>query len=75
MSMYDVNGIIVPEPNKSVSGPVKFEKSIKAILSIKGRMEIKTGYCIVTGDIALGRSKWIITDGDKYKLMQKALRL
>jgi ketosteroid isomerase-like protein len=30
MSMYDVSGIIVPEPNKPVSGRDKFEESIKS---------------------------------------------
>ena len=32
MSMYDTGGIIVPEPNKPVSGNDKFEESIKAML-------------------------------------------
>jgi len=34
MNMYDVTGIIVPEPGKPVSGKEKFEEAIKAILSI-----------------------------------------
>jgi ketosteroid isomerase-like protein len=63
MSMYDVSGIIVPEPGKPVSGKEKFEEAIKAILSIKGKMEIKTVYCLQTGNIAVGRSEWNITDG------------
>jgi len=57
MSMYDVTGIIVPEPGKPVSGKEKFEEAIKAILSIKGKMEIKTVYCLQTGNIAIGRSE------------------
>jgi ketosteroid isomerase-like protein len=56
MNMYDVDGIIVPEPGKPVSGKEKFEESIKAILSIKGKMEIKTVYCLRTGNLAPGRS-------------------
>ena len=65
MSMYDVNGIIVPEPGKPVSGKEQFEEAIKAILSIKGKMEIKTVYCLQTGNLAAGRSEWNITDGQE----------
>jgi len=75
LSMYDFNGIIVPEPNKPVSGKNKFEESIKAILSIKGKMEIKTVYCLVTGDIALGRSEWSITDGSEVKVSAKGIEV
>jgi ketosteroid isomerase-like protein len=75
MSMYDVTGIIVPEPNKPVSGRQQFEDSIKAILSIKGKMEIKTVYCLQTGSIALGRSEWSITDGEEVKVAAKGIEV
>lgn len=75
MSMYDVTGIIVPEPNKPVSGRQQFEDSIKAILSIKGKMGIKTVYCLQTGSIALGRSEWSITDGDEVKVAAKGIEV
>ena len=75
MSMYDVSGIIVPEPGKPVSGKEQFEASIKAILSIKGKMEIKTVYCLQTGDIALGRSEWRIADGDNVKISAKGIEV
>lgn len=75
LSMYDVSGILVPEPGKPVSGPEQFEESIKAILSIKGKMEIKTVYCLQTGNIALGRSEWSITDGDEVKISAKGIEV
>lgn len=75
LSMYDYNGIIVPEPGKPVSGKEKFEEAIKAILSIKGKMEIKTVYCLQTGDVAVGRSEWNITDGDEVKISAKGIEL
>ena len=75
MSMYDVSGIIVPRPGMPVSGEKQFEESIKAILSIKGRMEIKTVYCLQTGDVALGRSEWRITDGDEVKISAKGIEV
>ena len=75
LGMYDTSGIIVPEPGKPVSGNDKFEESIKAILSIKGKMEIKTVYCLQTGDIALGRSEWSITDGDEVKISAKGIEV
>lgn len=75
LKMYDVSGIIVPEPGKPVSGAESFEESIKAILSIKGKMEIKTVYCFQTGDIALGRSEWSITDGDEVKISAKGIEV
>lgn len=75
MSMYDVTGIIVPEPGKPVSGKEQFEEAIKAILSIKGKMEIKTVYCLRTGNIAIGRSEWNITDGDEVKISAKGIEV
>ena len=75
MSMYDVTGIIVPEPGKPVSGKGKFEEAIKGILSIKGTMEIKTVYCLQTGDIAVGRSEWNITDGKELKVSAKGIEV
>lgn len=75
LSMYDFNGIIVPEPGKPVSGKEKFEDAIKAILSIKGKMEIKTVYCLQTGDLAVGRSEWNITDGTEVKVSAKGIEV
>jgi uncharacterized protein (TIGR02246 family) len=75
MNMYDVTGIIVPEPGKPVSGKEKFEEAIKAILSIKGKMEIKTVYCLQTGNIAVGRSEWNITDGKEVKVSAKGIEV
>lgn len=75
LSMYDVNGIIVPEPGKPVSGQEKFEEAIKAILSIKGKMEIKTVYCLQTGSLAVGRSEWNITDGKEVKISAKGIEV
>ena len=75
LNMYDFNGIIVPEPNKPVSGRAKFEEAIKAILAIKGKMEIKTVYCLETNGLAVGRSEWNITDGDEVKISSKGIEL
>ena len=75
INMYDVTGFIVPEPGKAVSGKEKFEEAIKAILSIKGKMEIKTVYCLQTGNIAVGRSEWNITDGNEVKVSAKGIEV
>src|SRR6202000_1905745 len=75
LSMYDVNGIMVPEPTKPVTGKEKWEEAISGILAIKGTMEIKTVYCLQTGDIAVGRSEWSITDGDKVKVAAKGIEV
>jgi ketosteroid isomerase-like protein len=75
MSMYDVTGTIVPEPGKPVSGKEKFEEAIKAILSIKGKMEIKTVYCLQAGNVAVGRSEWNIKDGNEVKISAKGIEL
>lgn len=75
MKMYDVNGIIVPEPGKPVSGKEQFEEAIKAILSIKGKMEIKTVYCLQAGNLAVGRSEWNITDGNEVKVSAKGIEV
>src|SRR5687767_10867997 len=75
LSMYDFNGIIVPEPGKPVSGKNKFEEAIKAILSVKGTMEINTVYCLETGDLAVGRSEWNIKDGNEVKISAKGIEV
>ena len=75
LSMYDETGIIVPQPGKTATGRTQFEESIRAILSIKGKMEIRTVYCLQTGDIALGRSEWSITDGDEVKISAKGIEV
>ncbi|HEY9047207.1 MAG TPA: DUF4440 domain-containing protein [Ohtaekwangia sp.] len=75
MNMYDVTGIIVPEPGKPVSGKEKFEEAIKAILAIEGKMEIKTVYCLQSGNVAVGRSEWNITDGSEVKISAKGIEL
>jgi len=75
MNMYDVSGIIVPQPGMPVSGREQFEESIKAILSIKGKMQIKTVYCLQTGNLALGRSEWSITDGEEVKISAKGIEV
>src|SRR5882757_2473465 len=75
MNMYDLTGIIVPEPGKPVSGTAQFEEAIKAILSIKGKMEIKTVYCLQTDGMAVGRSEWNITDGDEVKISAKGIEV
>jgi len=75
LSMYDVNGIIVAEPGNPVSGKEKFEAAVKAILAIKGKMEIKTVYCLQSGDIAVGRSQWSITDGNETKVSAKGVEV
>jgi ketosteroid isomerase-like protein len=75
LSMYDVTGIIVPEPEKPVSGKEKFEEAIKTILSIKGKMEIKTVYCLQTGGLAVGRSEWNITDGNEVMISAKGIEV
>jgi ketosteroid isomerase-like protein len=75
MRMYDSTGIIVPEPGKPVSGPTKFEEAVKAILAIKGQMEIRTVYCLQTGNIAVGRSEWSITDGNEVKVSARGIEV
>ncbi|WP_315818505.1 YybH family protein [Paraflavitalea speifideaquila] len=75
MNMYDVTGIIVLEPDKPVSGREQFEEAIKAILAIKGTMEIKTVYCLQTGNLAVGRSEWNITDGKEVKVSAKGIEV
>jgi ketosteroid isomerase-like protein len=75
LNMYDFTGIIVPEPGNPVSGKEAFEKAIKDILAIKGKMEIKTVYCLQTGNLAVGRSEWNITDGNEVKISAKGIEV
>lgn len=75
LNMYDVNGIIVAEPRNPVSGREKFEAAVKAILAIKGTMEIKTVYCLQSDDVAVGRSEWSIKDNGETKVSAQGIEL
>jgi ketosteroid isomerase-like protein len=76
LSMYDVTGILVGEPGgQPLSGKEKFEEAVKGILSIKGKMEIKTVYCLQVGDLAVGRSEWNITDDGEVKISAKGIEV
>jgi ketosteroid isomerase-like protein len=75
LSMYDVTGIMVAEPDKPVTGRAGWEAAVKGILSIKGKMDIKTVYCLQTGDVAVGRSEWSITDGEEVKVSARGIEV
>jgi uncharacterized protein (TIGR02246 family) len=75
LNMYDVDGLFVPGPGAPVSGKAKFEEAIKAILAIPGKMEIKTVYCLQTGDVAVGRSEWNITDKGEVKISARGIEV
>jgi uncharacterized protein (TIGR02246 family) len=75
LNIYDVNGVIVAEPGNPVSGKEKFESAVKAILSIKGKMEIKTVYCLQADGVAVGRSEWSIKDGNEIKVSAKGVEV
>lgn len=75
LSIYDTSGIIVPAPNMPVSGKDQFIEAVKSIMAIKGKMEIKTVYCLQTENLAVGRSEWSITDGDEVKVSAKGIEL
>lgn len=38
-------------------------------------MEIRTVYCLQTGDIAVGKSEWNITDGNEVKISAKGVEV
>lgn len=75
LSMYDTDGIIFPEPGKKVIGKNGWIDAVKTIIAIPGTMEIKTVYCLQSGDIALGRSEWSITDGEEIKVAAKGIEV
>lgn len=75
LGMYDVSGIMVPEPGKAVTGKAEWEQAIRGILSIPGKMAINTVYCYEAGDVAVGRSEWSITDGNDVKISAKGIEL
>lgn len=75
MAMYDFNGVLVPQPGKAVSGKTEFEKAIRSILSITGKMDIKTVYCLVAGDIAVGRSQWSIAEDGLTKISANGIEV
>lgn len=75
MNMYDASGVFVADPENPVRGKEKFESAVKNILAIKGKMEIKTVYCLEAGDVAVGRSEWSIKDGDTTRVAAKGIEL
>jgi ketosteroid isomerase-like protein len=75
MNVYDAEGIIVPEPGKHVTGRGQFEQAVKNIMAIPGTMEIKTVYCLQTGDVAVGRSEWSITNNGEIQIAASGIEL
>jgi uncharacterized protein (TIGR02246 family) len=77
LSMYDDTAIIVPEPGKPVTGKAKLEEAVRGILNLqgKGKMEIRTVYCLQTGDVAVGRSEWTIKDNGKTIISARGIEL
>ncbi len=75
MNVYDANGIIFPEPGKEVSGRAQFEEAVKSICAVPGVMEIKTVYCLQSGDVAVGRSEWSVTDNGTTQVAAKGIEL
>ena len=75
LKIYDTGGIIVAQPGQPVSGKEKFTSAVKDIMAVKGTMEIRTVYCLQTGDVAVGRSEWSIREGDNVKVSAKGIEL
>ena len=75
LNMYDFSGLFVGQAGEAASGKEKFEEVIRGILSIKGKMQIKTVYCYQTGDIAVGRSEWSVSDGAEVKVSAKGIEI
>ncbi|MEO3402368.1 DUF4440 domain-containing protein [Mucilaginibacter sp. CAU 1740] len=75
LSMYDTEGIMFPEPEKPVSGLQGWTDAVSGILAIPGTMQIKTVYCAQSGNIAVGRSEWSITDGNEIKVAAKGIEV
>src|ERR1700755_3441434 len=75
LSLYDYNGLFVPDSGQPLSGKKHFEETIASILAIKGKMEIKTVYCVQTGNVAVGRSEWSIADGQEVKVSAKGIEV
>lgn len=75
MNMYDFNGILVAQPGKAVSGKAEFEQAVKGILSVTGKMDIKTVYCLAAGNLAVGRSEWSITENGITKISAKGIEV
>jgi len=53
----------------------KQAKDVHATLAIPGTMEIRTVYCLETGNLAIGRSEWDITDGTEVRVSSKGIEL
>ena len=75
LSMYDLSGFLVAGDNIPVTGKQGFTEKVKEILSVKGKMEIKTVYCLEAGDVAIGRSEWSITHEGEVKIAAKGIEL
>jgi len=68
VTLYENEGILIPQPGQSVSGKVKLKEALLGFLSTKGVFEIETVYCIQAGDVAMSRSIWSITDNGVLKI-------
>lgn len=75
LALYENDGVLVPEPGRTVSSKTKIREALLGFLGVKGVFEIKTTYCIVLNDIALSRSLWSIRDGNEIKIQAKGTEI
>jgi ketosteroid isomerase-like protein len=75
ISMYEPDAVLMPEPGKTVSGPVAIRESLQHFLGMNGKFEIELKRVIEAGDIALLYSTWTLNgkgdDGSDIELSGK----
>ena len=72
LEFYETNAVVTPEEGKQAQGKSALREALNKFLGLRGKMTMKSRYCLQTGDLALTSLDWAISgstdDGAKEEM-------
>jgi uncharacterized protein (TIGR02246 family) len=72
LEFYETNAVVTPEEGKQAQGTSALREALNKFLGLRGKMTMKSRYCLQTGDLALTSLDWTISgstgDGAKEEI-------
>ena len=75
IKLYEPSGALVPEPGTVVVGHTGVRAALQGFLAVPGKLKLETLYVVENGEIALVRSQWQISDGDKINAASSGIEI
>jgi len=63
VDLYEPDATLIPEPEKPVSGHAAIREALVPLLALKGRIQLRTGRVIPSGDLAVVYADWSFVGG------------